>query len=56
MLRKGQARNRGNRSVLLVASLLALRLPQETNLSADYTCTFISIYILNITKFKLKHN
>lgn len=40
-----RTKQRKQRRVLLVASLLALCLPQETNLSADYTCTFISIYI-----------
>lgn len=33
------------RRVLSVASLLSLCLPQETYLSADYTCTVIYIYI-----------
>lgn len=46
MARKGRTRNRGNKKGAPGSlSLPALCLPQETNLSADYTCTFISIYI-----------
>ena len=37
---KGQTRNRGEKK-----GAPGLCSPQETNLSAEYTCTFISLYI-----------
>lgn len=43
--KRGQTDTEEKRRVLSVASLLFLCLPQETYLSADYTCTVIYIYI-----------